>query len=301
MQQILNVLDFVKVYLDDILIHSENIDDHIQHYKIVLERLKNHNVKINFDKSKFIQYEVKYFGFIISNQGIKADIDKIDNIRNLHEPQNVKQLQKFLGFVNWFRDFLPDLSKILIPLTDKLKNNSKSFEWTKKDEIIRIKIFNLISKQVLLSHLDYTKKFELYSDVSDVGLSALLFQGNRLIATYSYKLLSAERNYTTVEKELLAIVKGIKHFKNMIWGYQITVYTDSKNLTYLDSPSNQRITHWKIALSKYDLTFIHVEESRNIAADYMSRFVNDNPSSHSLMIIESDMSKNLISIDDVIH
>ncbi|ORD97962.1 YG31B [Hepatospora eriocheir] len=146
MQQILNVLDFVKVYLDDILIHSENIHDHIQHCKIILELLKNHNVKINFDKSKFIQYEVKYIGFIISNQGIKADMDKIDNIRNLHESQNVKQLQKFLGFVNWFRDFLPDLSKILIPLTDKLKNNSKSFEWTKKDEIICVKIFDLISK-----------------------------------------------------------------------------------------------------------------------------------------------------------
>ncbi|ORE00504.1 POL5 [Hepatospora eriocheir] len=139
MQQILNRLSFIKVYLDDILIHSKTFADHINHCKIVINRLKEANVKINFEKSKFMQPEVKYLGLVINNKRIKADIGKVNHIRNLEPPQNIRQLQKFLGFVNWFRNFLPKLSDMLIPLTDKLKSDNVKI----LDGLIMTKILDL--------------------------------------------------------------------------------------------------------------------------------------------------------------
>ncbi len=162
-QKILNGLDFVKIYLDDILIHSKTMEDHEHHIKIVLNKLKEANVKINFDKSSFLVEEVKYLVLIISKKGIKADISKIEKIQQLEVPKSKKQLQKLLGFINWFRDFLPNISTKIEPLTNKLKKrNNENFHWDKKDEKIRQDVFKLIINHSLLTHPDFSKDFKIY-------------------------------------------------------------------------------------------------------------------------------------------
>ncbi|KAF9760652.1 Transposon Tf2-9 polyprotein [Nosema granulosis] len=262
---------FAKVFVDDILIFSPCYESHKTHVIQVLQHLLNEGISINFEKSSFLKNEVKYLGKIINKDGIRADLDSLCGIEKFQTPKNKTHLMKLLGKLNWFREHVPNLSNYLINITAKLKQTNSKFTWTREDENALDSVIKIIKSQIILHHPDLDKEFVLKTDASDEGVGALLYQEEKLVGIYSNKLKAAEKNYTTTEKELLAIIKALKHFKSIILGTRIKVLTDHKNLTYITTCENNRAQRWKILLDEFNVELEYIEGKRNIEADMFSR------------------------------
>ncbi|KAF9758242.1 Transposon Tf2-6 polyprotein, partial [Nosema granulosis] len=262
---------FAKVFVDDILIFSKSYEEHKRHVIEVISHLHKEGISVNFDKSSFLKTEVNYLGKIIDKDGIRADLDSLIGISKFKTPKNKKDLTRLLGKLNWFRNHVPGLSSHLIDITAKLKNENKQFSWSQKDDEAVDNILKIIKSQIVLHHPDISKPFTLKTDASDEGLGATLYQDGKLIGVYSNKLQKSELNYTTTEKELLAIIKALKHFKSIILGSQIKVLTDHKNLTYITSCENNRAQRWKGLLDEFNVELEYIEGKENSEADMFSR------------------------------
>ncbi|MGL4850739.1 MAG: reverse transcriptase domain-containing protein [Clostridium sp.] len=263
-------MPFVKVFVDDILIFSKTYFDHEEHIMKVLKRCKENDVSVNFDKSSFVKTEVKYLGKIINKDGIRADPSAAVTLENFGVPKTKKQIMRILGIINWFREHIPDLSRKIITLTNKLKENVK-FSWTNEDTKCLENITHEIKNNALLHHPDIAEPFTLLTDASDEGLGAVLEQKGRIIGLYSKKLYQAEKNYTTTEKELLAVVKALQHFRPIVLGAKITVRTDHNNLTYITQCLTNRAQRWKILLDEFGVQLSYIKGEENIGADLLSR------------------------------
>ncbi|KAI5153692.1 hypothetical protein ENBRE01_3227, partial [Enteropsectra breve] len=270
MSNILSDLPFVKVFLDDTLIFSKNKEEHLQHLKLVFSRLAENHVSVNYEKSHFMQDEVTYLGCIVNAEGIKPDISKISNIQHMHPPSNVKQLLKILGFINWFRPFIQGLSSKIASLCEKTKKNIK-FKWTAEDNTTLRKILNDIRGQPMLCHADVNLPFELHTDASDSGIGGVLTQQDKLIGLFSAKYKGSEKNYTTSEKEFLAILRSLEHFRCYLFNSPVTVLTDHYNNTYNKPLDSSRIERWKTLLCDYDYRLVYKAGEQNEGADILSR------------------------------
>jgi RNase H-like domain found in reverse transcriptase len=172
--------------------------------------------------------------------------------------------------VGYYRNMWPHHSHILAPLTEL--TDKKAFVWEDKHQQAFEQMKALITMDVLLVHPNYNKPFDIETDASDYQLSAVIKQDNRPIAFYTRKLNSAQKNYTTIKKELLSIVKTLKEFRSMLLGAPITIYTDHKNLTRkLSSFSTQRILRWRLLLEEFGYNYKYKEGSQNLVADTLSR------------------------------
>ncbi|MEG0619454.1 MAG: reverse transcriptase domain-containing protein, partial [Bacilli bacterium] len=187
MNRLLGHLTFVKIYLDDILIHSETEEDHFNHVKTVLETLKLSNLTINKDKSSFFKNSVEYLGFVINKDVIKPNTCRI-NTYKLPEIKTKRNLQKVLGLINYYRPFVYNISKKLSPIYDKLKGKNTNIKWENSDQEIIENIIKEIKKGILLSYPDVKKPYQLYTDASLYAIGGILKQENNLIGIYSYKL-----------------------------------------------------------------------------------------------------------------
>ena len=267
---ILGDLKYIKVFLDDILVFSANMHEHEAHLQEVFQRLHKNGCKINFEKSKFGKNQAKYIGFIIDSNGIRADIERVNYIRTQKSPKTKKELQKLINFINWFRNFIPHCSIKIKPITDKLKN-CKNITWNRNDKQVLEDIFQDIEKQIILSHPDYSKKFELYTDACVYRVSGILKQGKNVIGIFSRKLVNSEMNYTTTENEFLAIYPSVQKFRNIIFGARVDVFTDNRNIIFNNNINTSRIEKWKLGLYEYDLNFFHIAGEKNGGADFLSR------------------------------
>lgn len=245
MNRLFEDMDFVKVYLDDILVHSQTKVIHLEHLQKVFTRLKEAGASINFDKSHFMKQSVTYFGNNISGDGIKPDLSRVGIYNNFY-PKNIKQLQRIIGFINWSRPYVRNLLYHLSPITNKLQKE-KSFVWNQEDQILVNKIFQQIKKQTLLNYPDYEKPLKLEVDANEISCGAVLYQKDKVLGIYSAKFNNTESNYTIVEKETLAGVKGIEHFKPIIFNSKIIIYTDNANILAKKSLT-KRINRWKLVL-----------------------------------------------------
>ena len=267
---IIGHLTFVIVFLDDILIFSKSRQEHYHHLKEILELFKKNNISINFEKSKFFKDEVVYLGHVINKDGIKADISNLQDFRNHSNPTTVKQLQRLLGIINWFRPFIPNLSNKICPLTSKLHKGVK-FQWSEEDSKIVDTIFDDILKQQQITYPDFTKPFNLETDASDNGVGAVLYQTHGVIGFYSAKFSPAQRRYTVMEKELMGIILALQHFKQIIFLSSITVYTDNSNIITEGDLNSNRVHRWKIILQEFDITLKYKAGNLNTVADSLSR------------------------------
>ena len=269
------------VYLDDIVIHASSIQEHEVKLRNVFDRLRSNNLKLQPDKCEFLRKEVVYLGHTISDAGVRPNPDKIQGIITFPPPKNVKGIKSFLGLVGYYRKFIKDFAKIAKPLTRLLKKN-QDFKWSNKEQEAFEKFKEILTNQPLLQYPDFDREFILTTDASNYAIGAVLSQGeigNDLPVAYASRTLNeSELNYSTIEKELLAIVWSVKHFRPYLFGRKFTIITDHKPLTWLFSckdPSS-KLVRWRIKLEEYDYKIIYKKGSLNLNADALSRnvFVN---------------------------
>ena len=272
--------DLCVVYLDDILIytHSDNIEEHWAAVKKVLERLRRAELFCNLKKCTFASPEVAYLGFRVTREGVVADPDKVATIREWPAPKNLKELQTFLGFANFYRRFVENYSKVIQPLTALLKKNAE-YRWGSEAEKAFQNLKDRFTSTPTLRHFDPKKQLKLETDASDFGMSGILSQcfeeGQwHPIAFWSRKMQDAERNWATYDQELGAIVECFKHWRHYFDGAQDTVqvFTDHNNLKGIQTVRllNARQARWAVFLGSFDFE-IHHRPGKTNPADGPSR------------------------------
>ena len=275
MSELMTGLEFVRAYLDDLLIISKgSFKEHLDHLEQVLTRLQTAGLKINATKSTFCSSELKYLGYVINRKGILPHKQKVDAILQMKEPENRRALRRFLGMVNYYRDMWPQRSEILAPLTG-LTSKKVKWKWTEECSKAFKKMLNLIAEETLLTYPNFQQPFDVHTDASKLQLGACISQEGKPIAFYSRKLNPAQTRYTTTERELLSIVETLKEFKTILYGQQLNVYTDHANLTYKNF-NTDRVLRWRLFLEEYGPILHYIKGEKNVVADALSRLPTDN-------------------------
>lgn len=273
---------YVYVYLDDIIIVSNSLEEHIRLIQLVAERLGRAGLTINLQKSKFCQKKITYLGYVLSEEGLSMDVSKIQPVLDYPVPQTVKDVRRLLGLAGFYQKFLSNYSEITTPITNLLKKGSKKFAWTMEADVALQKLKTALVSAPILANADFNLPFILETDSSDLAVGAVLVQVQngvrKPIAYYSKKLSSTQRRYSATERECLAVLLSIENFKHFIEGSQFIIQTDAMSLTFLRTMSieskSARIARWALKLSKYDMLLQYKKGSENIPADALSRAVN---------------------------
>lgn len=264
------------VYMDDIIITGFNLKQHLDNLSKILERLASYNLKIQLDKCEFLKKHTEFLGHIITPDGVKPNPDKINKILEWKIPRNQKEIKQFLGLTGYYRRFIKDYAKLTKPLTKYLKKDS-TIDMHDKEYI---KSFNdlkqIISSDQILAYPDFKTPFILTTDASNHALGAVLSQiqqnKERPIAFGSRTLNKTEANYSTTEKEALAIMWAVEKYKPYLYGTKFTLVTDHKPLTFIkNSTKNAKILNWRLQLENYDYDVIYKCGKANVVADALSR------------------------------
>lgn len=273
------------IYLDDIVVWSDSLEEHIRNVNTIMEALRKAKLYVNEKKTHLFCSEIHFLGHKISQKGIEADGSKVDKILDWPVPKNANEVRAFLGLVRYLNAFLPRLatqSNILSRLTTK--ECDKNFpEWTEQFHNAFLKIKDIVVSRECLTVIDHKKldvnKIFLTTDASDRATGAVLSFGPtwetaRPVAFDSKGLKDAELNYPTHEKELLAILRGIRKWKVDLLGSPFLVYTDHKTLLnfHTQKDMSRRQARWMEELSIYDCKFVYVKGSDNTVADALSRY-----------------------------
>ncbi|KAK3506309.1 hypothetical protein QTP70_001709 [Hemibagrus guttatus] len=272
---------FVVVYIDDILIYSRSMADHQRHVAEVLHRLRDHNLFLKAEKCLFHQPTVQFLGYVIDHSGIRMDEKKVTAVRDWPTPTTVKELQRFLGFANFYRRFIRGYSSVTSPLTNLLRNKPKTLVWTPAATHAFQTLKQAFTTAPLLGHPDPELPFIVEVDASTTGVGAVLSQqqGNprklHPCAFFSRKLNPAEVNYDIGNRELLAVNLALEEWRHWLEGakHPFTVLTDHKNLEYLRAAKrlNPRQARWALFFTRFKFTISYRPGSKNVKADALSR------------------------------
>jgi hypothetical protein len=237
MNSILQDLPFAVVYLDDILIFSKSHEEHVGHVRTVLERLQKYQYYCKLSKCEFFKRSVTFLGHIVSAEGVRPDPRKTSVVRDWPKPTNISELRSFLGLANYFRKFVQGYSALVAPLTAMLSSKARWPEdWGEPCDKAFDRIKDALSSAPVLALPDVSDtaaSYEVIVDASDVAIGAILLQGGRPIAYESRKLIPAERNYHTSDRELLALVHALKVWRCYLEGIKFSAITDHKpNVSY---------------------------------------------------------------------
>ena len=271
---------FAYIYIDDIVIYSKTAEEHLIHLERILQSLREANLRIKFSKCQIFKTSIEYLGFLVSKDGLMVNPKKLKSVAEFPTPKDMKGVQAFLGLVGYFRIFIKDFAKVARPLYDLLKK-SITFKWTKTQENAFQILKNALMKAPVLAFPDFSKEFILTTDASHYALGAVLTQetdeGEKLISCASRSLKGAEMNYSNTDREILAVVFGVKHNRSYLWGHKFRVKTDHSAIPYLqrNTSNNARAIRWFLELSEYDYTIAHKKGTRIQHADALSRYPVD--------------------------
>ncbi|KAJ9515226.1 hypothetical protein QJQ45_002352 [Haematococcus lacustris] len=263
------------VYLDDILVMSKSVDEHLKHLRKVFDLLRLNKLFAKQSKCEFMRTTLKFLGHVIFAGAIAVDPEKIKSISSWPVPQSLQQLQSFLGAANFVRKFVHNFSVLAAPLTDLCGKAGDSFLWHNwpADELKAFASLKAAVAQVPMLRLpDHTQPFQVYCDASLQGVGAVLMQDGYPLAYLSKKLSSAERNYTTGEQELLALITACKEWRCYLEGVPFTLFTDHKPLTALPTQKvlSRRQARWMEFLSRFTFDLQYLPGDAN-PADPLSR------------------------------
>jgi hypothetical protein len=268
---------YVVVYLDDLNIYSSSFEEHLKHLKEVFRRLKLAGLKLKPQKCYFANNELKFLGYVISSEGISTNPDKVKAVQNFPVPKNLRQLRGFLGLASYYRRFVPGFSKMASPLNRLLKKEVR-YEWTSVQQNAFESLKEKLITAPILAYPDNTKEFILFTDASDIALGAILSQKDdkgheKVIAYASKSLTTAEKNYSTTEKECLAVVWAVQHYRQYLHGVHFLLITDHSALRSLfhHKLPQTRLARWILILQEYTFTVLHKAGKRHTNVDSLSR------------------------------
>ncbi|KAJ9547773.1 hypothetical protein OSB04_020316 [Centaurea solstitialis] len=266
----------MEVFMDDFSVHGSDFDECLANLSLILHRCQKVHLVLNWEKCHFMVTEGVVLGHIVSGRGIKVDRAKIAVIEGLPPPTNVKGVRSFLGHASFYRRFIKDFSNITRPLTELLaKDTPFAFNDSCLDAFERLK--KELTSAPIIQPPDWSLPFELMCDASDYAIGAVFGQkkdGKVHAIHYASKTLDpAQLNYSTTEKELLAVVYAIEKFRTYLVGSKVIVYSDHAALRYLMSKKDAkpRLIRWILLLQEFDLEIKDKPGSENSVADHLSR------------------------------
>ncbi|KAG1940254.1 retrotransposable element, partial [Pimephales promelas] len=278
LRDMLNV--FVFVYLDDILIFSPSLQIHVQHVRRVLQRLLENCLYVKAEKCTFHAPSVTFLGSVISAEGIEMDPAKVQAVVNWPVPKSRVELQRFLGFANFYRRFIRSFSQVAAPLT-ALTSVKTCFRWSDSAQGAFDLLKNRFTSAPILITPDISKQFIVEVDASEVGVGAILSQrslaDNKVhpCAFFSHRLSPSERNYDVGNRELLAIRLALGEWRQWLEGATIpfVVWTDHRNLEYIRSAKrlNARQARWALFFARFEFVISYRPGSKNTKPDALSR------------------------------
>lgn len=280
METILQGLPGVQVYLDDVIVAEKRNDCTTLHE--VFKRFREYGVRLNADKCKFRQLEVDFLGHRISARGLQPKTENIDAILKVQAPRNSAELRSYLGMVTYYHKFLPNASTAMAPLYQLLRKEAK-WKWDTAQQQSFSSVKDLLKSADFLAHFDPHKPLVLECDASPDGIGAVLSHdvGGGVLRPIGFRsrlLTGAEKNYSQLEREALALVFGASKFRQYLLGNTFTLMTDHKPLVALFHPDRPvpvmaaaRIQRWALLLSAYDYVIKHQPGKDNIPADALSR------------------------------
>ncbi|KAL4100898.1 hypothetical protein QTP88_020923 [Uroleucon formosanum] len=301
---IMGLEEMCMAYLDDIVVHGASLRDHQEKLRHVFNRLRTHTLQLELQKCAFLRKEVLYLGYIINENGVSPDPKKIQCIKNYPRPKNPKDIKSFLGLLNYYRRFVDNFVKIAKPLTALLKKNV-IFKWDDRCENAFEILKQALTNPPLLVYPDWEKgNFNLTTDASQYAIGAVLSQGivpnDQPIAYASRTLNQAETNYSVIQKELLAIIWAVKHFRCYLYGRHFCIVTDHRPLTFLFGIKDvsSQLMRWRLQLSEYDYTIKYRAGTENSNADCLSRIrmitsePNENETENTRTFNEFEIAEN---------
>jgi len=272
---------WLVVYMDDLLVFSRSVTEHIQHLRILLGLIREKQWYVKAKKCSFFMSIIGFLGFRVSAQGVEVDPAKMETIKSWPLPlYSQEDVRSFYGLASFYRSFVPGFAKIAAPLTELLRKDTP-FIWTEEQEKAARTLIGCLTSSPVLALPNFNESFYLTADASDAAVGAVLSQKSpingkhQIISCHSHRFAPAERKYPVREKELYAVVWGVKKCRHYLYGRHFIVQTDHQSLAHLDKSmmdyDNNRVIRWLVTLSQYDYTVQYIKGITNVVADALSR------------------------------
>nr|CAD2199249.1 unnamed protein product [Meloidogyne enterolobii] len=288
MDQVLTGINGAFCYLDDVIIASRSIKEHNEILRKVFTKIQDFGLKIQPEKCKFLQSEIKFLGHVITSKGISPDPKRSEAIHKMPAPHDISSLRSFLGALNYYGKFIKTMREIRAPLDELLRKDTE-WVWTEKQQKAFEKAKEILLSDLLLTHYDPSLPIIVAADASKDGIGAVVSHtfpdGTEKAVEHSAITFSpAQRNYSQIEKEALALVFAVQKFHKMIYGRRFTLLTDHKPLlaifgskTGIPIYSANRLQRWAIILSNYDFEIKYIKTNDFGKADVLSRLIANYP------------------------
>ena len=299
---------FVVTYIDDILVFSDSEEKHDDHLRAVLTRLDSHGLRINPAKCELRRTSVEFLGYSVQSSGIAPSPSKIQVLRDLPPPQNVKDVRRYIGMFGFYQRFLPNFASIVQPLRDIIIEDD--FKWDTSHDRAFSDLKTLLLNSVKLDFPSRDAVLTIATDASATSIGACLHQVvegvSSPLAFFSRKLSSAETRYSTFDRELLAVFAAIKKWKDFIHGHTVTVFTDHRPIVGAFNSSKHRFSERQqrqfSAITEYVSDIIYVAGKENVVADALSRLPTSSelsPSSTTIAAIDAEVAPEAIDLPTI--
>ena len=265
----------VFVYLDDIVIHSETLEEHDAKTRRLINRLREAHLEFQSDKCEFLRTDVAYLGHIIGHDGVKPNPSKIAAIRNFPQPRTVRAIRQFLRLSGYFSRFIRDYVEVAKPLSNLLKKDTK-WEWGRSERKSYRKIRRYLCNEPVLQYPDFNKPFKLTTDASEHAVGAMLTQEkdgvDMPIAYFSKVMNSCEQNYSKAEKECVAVY-AVTKFRPYLYGREFVLACDYEPVHWMTYINNQgaSLLRWWLRLQDYQYKFEYKQGKLNKGGEALSR------------------------------
>ena len=275
--------EYCLVYIDDIVVFSDTFEKHIKHLNKVFHMLDKVNLKVNIEKCNFALKQLRLLGKVVNGFGVTTDPTLIKDMVEFPRPKTARQVKQFLALLGYYRHFIEGFQYKAAPLY-KLTHDDTKWVWDEIHEKTFIELKNLMITAPILIHPDWTKEFHIATDASKIGIGGILSQAdenNKLhpVAYFSKVLTTTQQNYSTTEREMLALVEATRKWKSFLFNRRFEAFTDHQPLTGLwrNKDPHGRMARWQMELAQFQFNLKYLKGKLNVGPDFLSRIEEDTP------------------------